>query len=111
MPTNATATATFTEYPDMTPQHAVLIANIGTCKVESLDRAPPQPIQPVFHSAGIVTIMGGTQTISMMPPPPSMPGSYTGYSSQSTPLWNGGEVISVTATGADVPPFTLTATA
>jgi hypothetical protein len=63
---------------------------------------------PTFGSAGSIHIAGGLYPIALQPPPDN---SYRSGLS-TTALWNGGETLTVSASGgADVPAFTAQVTA
>lgn len=57
-------------------------------------------------SAGAIVVSGGTSAVRLVP----SGGSYAAVTAQ-TKLWNGGESLTITADGAEVPAFTLRATA
>ncbi|HTL35583.1 MAG TPA: hypothetical protein VL326_20785 [Kofleriaceae bacterium] len=65
------------------------------------------PGPTTYVSGGTVTITGLTQAVTMMPASDKM---YAPVSSQQA-LYTGGETITVNATGADAPAFTLSLTA
>jgi hypothetical protein len=57
-------------------------------------------------SAGAIVVSGGASAVRLVP----SGGSYAAVTAQ-TKLWNGGEALTITADGAEVPAFTLRATA
>jgi hypothetical protein len=105
----STVTANFEQFAD--PTVALVptdISTIGACKLQSVPT--PSFSQPTFHSAGTVTLTGGTQAVALTPTMPSMYGLYTAYSS-STLLWTGGEALTFAAPGAEAPAFSFSVTA
>jgi hypothetical protein len=106
-PASSGGQATLAEYRGVVFPTKATLATIGACRVESTDR--PVPITfSTSHSAGVITITGGAQTVTFTP---DASGAYPVYSNQSAGLWSGGETITVTATGAEVPAFSASATA
>ncbi len=75
---------------------------IGPCKVQQCVSTQPQGAQ----SAGTITITGATKPLSLVP------GTDKVYVQQTsmTSLFNGGEMITFAAAGADVPAFSVTLT-
>ncbi len=75
---------------------------IGPCAVRNCGTAQPQGAQ----SAGTITITGATKPLSLVP------GTDKQYVQQTsmTSLFNGGEMITFAAAGADVPAFTVSLT-
>lgn len=75
---------------------------IGPCKVQQCATTQPQGAQ----SAGTITITGATKPLSIVP------GADKTYPQQTsmTSLYNGGEMITFAAPGADVPAFSVTLT-
>jgi hypothetical protein len=57
----------------------------------------------VYDGAGVVTITGGKQTVTLTPGTGSM---YPVFSDQTSTLWNGGETLTVSVAGDTVPAFT-----
>jgi hypothetical protein len=78
------------------------LMTIGACDIATCVSTPPPGV-----SAGTITISGAAQAVTMMPT------ASTTYDTFMTanPLFAGGEMITFTATGADVPGFTKTITA
>ncbi|HZS41750.1 MAG TPA: hypothetical protein VFF06_33205 [Polyangia bacterium] len=83
-------------------------STVGSCVVTRCDStdagAPPSTARP---SAGVVTIAGGSQQVVLTP---QADGTYAPFLDASHGLWTGGEALSVTAAGGDVPGFTDTLT-
>lgn len=75
---------------------------IGPCKVQQCATTQPQGAQ----SAGTITITGATKPLSLVP------GTDKLYAQQTsmTSLFNGGDMITFAAAGADVPAFSVTVT-
>jgi hypothetical protein len=75
---------------------------IGPCDLATCTTTPPPAV-----SAGVIMITGTTQAITMMP---TATKTYDTFM-VANPLFNGGESVTFTAAGADVPAFTKTITA
>lgn len=76
---------------------------IGACEVIVREVSPDQPGAPcniMNHSAGTITVSGGTHPVTLVP----------AYDYQESPmsLWNGGETLRFDATGGDIPAFSGT---
>ena len=78
------------------------LQTIGPCKVQQCTTTTQSGAQ----SAGVITITGATKPLSLVP------GTDKVYAQQTstTSLFNGGEMITFTAPGADVPAFTVAVT-
>ena len=74
---------------------------VGPCLVEKLGGGKAPEERDV--SAGAMRVTGGTKTIDLVP---SAKGTYAAISRNDS-LWVGGETLTVTADGKDVPAFTL----
>jgi hypothetical protein len=73
---------------------------VGPCLVEKIgDGDTPDETD---LSAGTLHITGGTKSVDLVPTAKKTYDAVTG----SVALWNGGETLTVTAEGKDVPPFT-----
>lgn len=68
----------------------------------------PEPAKPPYASAGTLTLTGGARTLTLTP---NADKSYTTLVDNTQTLWNGGEPLTLTASGADVPAFTTQLTA
>lgn len=88
-----------------TADQSVTRKTVGPCTVEIFgDGASPKETE---RSAGTLTFTGLAKAVTL---PPAVDKTYDGVNG-SGPLWTGGETITVTAAGADVPSFTTTLTA
>lgn len=97
------AGASFTHItsPDGTTQ----TKTVGPCVVETIGNGAAA--QETDLSAGVVHVTGGSKSIDLTPKSDNTYAPSTG----ATSLYSGGETLSVTAEGKDVPAFTTTLTA
>jgi hypothetical protein len=74
---------------------------VGPCTVYVCPTTTPPA--PTYASAGTVSVTGLAQPVSLTPQANKM---YTAFTSQAT-LFSGGETITITGAGADVPAFSI----
>lgn len=79
----------------------------GSCLVRICTTPDVIGTNPVPQSAGTITITGGKKPLTLIP---DAMGNYSS-TKDSLPLWDGGEMITVSGAGATVPAFTMTLTA
>jgi hypothetical protein len=77
---------------------------VGACAVTVYTTLATTNSPPVDESAGMITVTGGSQPVSLVP---DATGKYTSANG-GIDLFTGGEMITVTAAGATVPAFTAT---
>ena len=77
---------------------------VGPCVLETL--SGNSTVKETAFSAGAVHLTGGSQKVDLVPS-----GTTYDLASGKTFLWHGGETITVTGDGKDVPAFTTTLTA
>lgn len=82
------------------PYTSCTVMMSGACLIQTCPVSQPPP---PFVSAGNLTLSGGARTITLMPRADK---GYTVSSDGTQALWSGGEMLSFSATGADVPAFT-----
>ena len=82
---------------------------IGACRVSVCNPGPQlPPTIPPARSAGVVTVSGANVPITLTPDHNDV---YSAFSSVSQLAWPGDNTLTLTAGGADVPPFQLSAVA
>lgn len=102
LPAAASAAAQFSEFPAgmAAVEHT---SSLGACVLTIVESASATGNKPrLAKTAGTVTISGGKKTVTL-----SGQSTFT----DTMPLWNGGETLTIMANGADVPAFTSQATA
>jgi hypothetical protein len=105
--TRGRVNANFVDAPDGYPPMISTSREVGPCQYTGFSSlAGAGTATP--RSAGVITVDGAKVPITLTPAMPT-PG-YPPFQSPM-PLWSGGETITVTAAGADVPAFTAHATA
>jgi hypothetical protein len=84
---------------DVVPESCITLP-AGHCQIVT---CTPPPAEPglLWRSAGTITVSGGVQPVVLMP---GSDGVYAGTQADR-PLWPGGALLTVTAAGAEVPPF------
>ncbi|MGE5183770.1 MAG: hypothetical protein ACM31C_16975 [Acidobacteriota bacterium] len=83
-----------------TGEQCTTMRHVGPC-----DLVQCAAVAPPAASGGTITITGAALPLSLTP---AADGTYAEYSTQTMPLFAGGESITFAAAGADVPAFTKT---
>jgi hypothetical protein len=84
-----------------TPSGMTTTKTVGPCLVEIIGEGSTTVEEDL--SAGVVHITGGAKAVDLTPKSDK---TYAVVSSSTEGLWNGGEMLTVTADGKDVPAFT-----
>jgi len=107
-PTTTVSTASASFIGRTAATSSCTVTNDGVCVLYECPTTGPAPTVR-YESAGRVTISGGTGAPIVMNPNPDRtypPASFT----EATPRWSSGAAITITASGASVPAFTLRGT-
>lgn len=77
---------------------------VGACKISTCQQPPPPADGGTtnYPNAGNINITGGARMVALMP---AADGSYAANVDTMNPLWNGGELLTITGAGSSVPAF------
>jgi hypothetical protein len=108
---SSSANASFWQANGPLPQGGCTTTSSGACTLTecppaNTDAGTPQPVTP--PTAGNITISGGKRTVTLSP---KADGSYPTEVDSMKALYAGGETLTVSAAGAQVPAFSTTLTA
>lgn len=105
----SSVTAGFSLVTTTVPGGCAATTTMGQCRLYDCPIPVRRtPVIPPARSAGTLTFDGAAVPIALAPDAHDL---YGYYDNQSALVWSGGDTLTVTASGADVPPFQLSAVA